>query len=130
MTNLMRGEVDFPEGGDGVVLRLSNTDLAGLRKVYGKNWFDEVMNGLQAFDMDVIGTVLKVAPKKDGVQMSVDVLTLSAVPVITLTGKVIDALFLALHGVAFGTFMIDRAKELTRNAADRPPSSPEDTSTI
>ncbi len=127
MTNQMRGEVDFPEGGEGVVLRLSNADLAALRKFYGKSWFDEVMNGLQVFDMDVIASVLKVAPKKGGDQHSVDLLSLS-VPVIVLTGKVTDALFLALHGVTFGTFMIDRAKEIARSAADRPPSSPDDTS--
>lgn len=121
MTNPMRGEVPFPAGGEGCVLRLTNADLAGLQGVYGPDWFDKVRDGLGRYDFEITGTILKVAPKVAGTPRPVDFMALTQ-PVVEVVHSCMDALFMAIHGRTFEDYMADVAKKMVE--ASGPQSGP------
>lgn len=129
MTNKMRGEVEFSEAGDGVVLRLTNADLAGLQTVLGDEWFGKIFSASDKFDFKILTSILKVAPKKDNAQFPVDPNTLS-MPLVDIWKKIVDALFLAVHGVTFMEHLEKIAGKMSEEQDKVPPKSPDVSSSI
>lgn len=124
----MRGEIPFPEAGEGIVLRFRNPDCDLLQKKFGDSWFLDALPKCNRFDMEFLRECVKVGAKKDGKKAEIDFDSLD-IPLSTISEHVIDALFLAMHGRTFNdqlTFL-DNMKHLNAKESEGNESSPENT---
>lgn len=96
----MRGEVPFPQAGEGVVLRFTNPDCDKLQGKFGENWFADVVPRLNRFDTTYIKECVAVGGKKDGKPFAIKYDELDC-PMIEIVDAVLDGLFLAMHGRTF-----------------------------
>lgn len=128
-----RGETPFEEAGEGVVLSFSNADLKKLQAECGKKVCVEAQERLNDHDMDLLDAMLKHGAKKDGKPFKVTVSDLDNVPVSEVSIKVLDALYVSLHGETFQAHIerINEAFAAMREAGEEFPSlmSPEMPST-
>ncbi|BCH33121.1 hypothetical protein MesoLjLc_50510 [Mesorhizobium sp. L-8-10] len=96
----MRGELPFPEAGEGVVLRFTNPDCDHLHKKFGDQWFGDAVARCNRADMTYLRECVAVGGKKDGKGHRIAFDELDC-PVFVICEKVLDALFLAMHGRTF-----------------------------
>lgn len=96
----MRGELPFPEAGEGIVLRFRNPDCEHLQKMFGENWFMDSIPRCNRFDMAYLRECITVGAKKDGKKVKVDFDELDC-PVGRMAEVVLDSLFLAMQGRTF-----------------------------
>lgn len=106
MTNPLRGEVDFPEGGDGVVLRCRPGDLASLETalagkipVEGQRVsLHDIYSAINGFSaVAIIASVQAFAKKADGsaAKINVDAVDLTMAQI---ANRCLDAISLGVHG--------------------------------
>ncbi|RWD00168.1 MAG: hypothetical protein EOS58_30780 [Mesorhizobium sp.] len=96
----IRGEVPFPQAGEGVYLRFSNPDCDQLQGKFGENWFADAVPRLNRVDTLYLRNCLAFGGKKDGKPFRIDYDTLDC-PIGDMLDAVLDALFLAVHGRKF-----------------------------
>ncbi len=99
-TESMRGELPFPEAGEGVVLRFNNQDCSLLQKDLGDNWFADAFARLNRSDVVFIKLGYELGCKLDGkpARLKFDDNNL---PLADLSNKILDALYLAVVGRTF-----------------------------
>jgi hypothetical protein len=103
--NRLRGEKPFPELGEGVVLRFTNSDCMALQQKFGANWFTGAVARADAFDLDFLFYAIEKGAKKDGKPFKVSPTAMDEMPMVIIPPIVLDALFLAVHGKTFAEFV-------------------------
>lgn len=96
----MRGELPFPAAGEGTVLRFTNPDCDKLQKEFGDNWFADVVQRCNRFDVVFLRKCIEIGAKKDGKTVNAAYDDLDC-PMVEIAQSVLDALFLAMHGRTF-----------------------------
>lgn len=96
----MRGDVPFPQAGEGVYLRFTNPDCDQLQGKFGDNWFADVVPRLNRIDTAYLRECIAFGGKKDGKPFRIKYDELDC-PMIEIIDTVLDALFLAVHGRKF-----------------------------
>jgi hypothetical protein len=96
----MRGELPFPDAGEGIVLRFTNPDCAFLQQKFQDNWFQDALTRCNRTDIEFIRVCFEVGAKKNGVKAGVKFDDLD-IPIATISQAVLDALFLAVLGRTF-----------------------------
>lgn len=120
----------MPEAGDGFVLRLTNRDHKELQAEHGKKWMTEFTQDMMygANDVTMLEAIARKAAKNSSgepVQLPED--AFDKMTVIDFGKRVMDALYLSVHGMGFEEFLIDIAKkqaEAAEEGKDPPGSSP------
>ncbi|CDX26643.1 hypothetical protein MPL3356_60478 [Mesorhizobium plurifarium] len=96
----LRGQVPFPDGGEGVYLRFTNPDLDNLQAKFGDNYFADCVPRLNRFDPKFMRECIAFGGKKDGKPFRIAYDDLDCPQVVT-ANAILDALFLAMHGRTF-----------------------------
>lgn len=111
-----RGEVDFSEAGDGIVLRFRNSDLKRIESKFGTAFFNELMdNALRGtISVEAMEFYLEHGAKKDGKPVKVDADKLDELPVHTVYDKILDGLCLAMRGTTLKE-VIEKSIEAFKN---------------
>lgn len=113
---LTRGEIPFPEAGEGIVLRFTNSDLSAIQKQFGPEWFNETFARLNRTDVDFIKFCYERGCKTfDGKYANLK-FDNSPVPVAALSNPILDGLFMAVLGRTFDEHlkMMEKKAELAR----------------
>lgn len=96
----LRGELPFPAGGEGVVLRFTIADCDQLQAKFGDNWFGDSVPRLNRFDQKYMRECIAFGGKKDGKPFRIAFDDLD-IPTVDIANAILDALFLAMHGRTF-----------------------------
>lgn len=96
----IRGEVPFPQAGEGVVLRFTNPDCNHLQKKFGDMWFADAIARANRFDMEFLKECVTVGAKFEGKPKIIAFDSLDCT-LVDVAEAVIDGLFLAMHGRTF-----------------------------
>lgn len=128
-----RGETPFSEAGDGVVLCFTNANLKILQAKLGKQWMPIFSQDLVSgdIDLDLIEDLVKAGAKKDRKEFEVPQDVLDGMIIAELTNRVLDALYVAVHGQTFKEYIDETAeamKEAAAKGAIPPRPSPDTTS--
>ncbi|AMX93615.1 MULTISPECIES: hypothetical protein [Mesorhizobium] len=99
-TPRMRADLPFPQAGEGVYFRFTNTDCDHLQGKFGDNWFADVVPRLNRFDTTYIRECVAIGGKKDGKSIRIKYDELDC-PMIELVQTILDALFISMHGRKF-----------------------------
>lgn len=129
MVDRLRAEVPFPAAGEGIALKFSNSGCAELQKRYGADWFTSAHNRLNNFDPDFIRACVEIGAVKDKKPVKVDFDSLD-VPMMQIAETVLDALYVCVHGMTFGDYLIElskRAEALESSGNPTTESSPGNT---
>ncbi|TJW14464.1 MAG: hypothetical protein E5W82_10840 [Mesorhizobium sp.] len=96
----IRGEISFPQAGEGVFIRFTNTDCDNLQGKFGENWFADAVARLNRVDTTFLRECVAFGGKKDGKPFRIKYDELDC-PMVEILDAVLDALFLAVHGRKF-----------------------------
>lgn len=102
-------DLTFPEAGDGVALRLRFSDLKVLRDTFGADYFGSAASRCDQLDTDFIAKVLEVGGRQNGQRKPIDLASLEDLPLATIAGKALDALYLVTFGRTFEDELRHRA---------------------
>lgn len=119
-TAAMRGELPFPEAGEGIVLRFNNMDCDLLQKELGDNWFADAFARLNRSDMTYIKLGYELGCKLDGKPARLKFAE-NDVPLAEVSNKILDALYLAVVGRTFEAhleFLESKRATLLADAGD------------
>jgi hypothetical protein len=120
MTNAsgrLRGQVAVPEAGDGVYLHFKAADLLAMQLQFGDDWMMTAHDRLNKFDMIFLMGCLKHGGKKEGESFKIELDEVEG-PIKDLVQKVLDCLFLSMHGKTHIEYMDDFYKQVA-DAADK-----------
>jgi hypothetical protein len=92
LANGSRGEIDFPQAGEGAVLRFTVDSLERLESKYGAEYLDIVLLGLHRAQVGVFKAVFDVALQNGASEFPFE----SALE--ALQRPIIDALYLTVYG--------------------------------
>lgn len=114
--------IQFPEAGEGVELFFRNRDKLSLQNTFGDEWFLGAADRLQRFDMAFVEECLRVGGKKDGKPHKIDLDDLDSVIMAVIAQRVLDALYLSMHGKTFEDhvkWIIELAETEAKAAEDK-----------
>ena len=121
----MRGELPFPDAGEGIVLRFTNPDCAAIQKRFGPDWFQDALTRCNRTDIEYIEYCFELGAKKDGKPARLKFAEVD-VPLSTISQAILDSLFLAVMGRTFEDhlqFMEEkRLGEVTKTEDDADPN--------
>jgi hypothetical protein len=104
-----RGEVDFPEAGEGVILRFTNADLARIEDQFEGDYYndfvDQAVNGRMKASTIVL--LVSYGAKKDGKPYKVPDEILDDMAINDVGDLILDALSVAKRGKTFRELMED-----------------------
>lgn len=109
MGDRLRVEVPFPPAGEGIALKFNNSACAELQKRFGPEWFTAAHTRLNNFDPDFIKACVEIGAVKDGKRVKVDFDEID-VPLMQIAEPVLDALYVSVHGMTFGEYLIEIGK--------------------
>lgn len=127
-----RGEVAYPEAGDGIVLRFTNRDLKELQVEFdNKRWMQNFYNDMMQGDNDLVMLEIlarKAVKGKDGKPKKLPEDAFDKLTVKQFGLRVMDALTVSVHGQTFEEFMEEQArliKEAAENGETPPAKTPD-----
>ena len=119
----VRGEIPFPEAGEGVIIRFTNNDIVELQTLLGDDIIQNAAIRAANFDIRFIAECAKRGVIKKG--MVVPQKDYDHVPLEDLGAKIVDGLWVAAFGRTYEDQIrwatIERAR---RDADESPPESP------
>jgi hypothetical protein len=129
--------VQLPEAGEGVELIFRATDIVRIQENIGSHFVIDAFDAFERFDTNFIKTLLDAGVKKLGQPTTVDIdkLIPEKMTMVELTTRVMDGLFLCLHGRTFEehvAYAVQRQKELKDRAEadENPPTTRKDSSAV
>lgn len=117
----LRGETPFPEGGNGVSLKFINSKQAELQALFGDQWFTGAFDRISKIDVVFIFACIKAGAHKDGKPFVINIDSIGA-PINEVAPKVLDALYISVHGQTFTEFAAEfvKAREAERLNGELP----------
>lgn len=122
-----RGEVDFKEAGDGVILRFTNRDLKELQAEFDdKRWMTAMIQDMMKGDNDIVmlDKLARKGAKKDGKSFELPEEAFDKMTVLTFAKKVMDGLMQSVHGKTFEEWlegMMAKQREAEESGEEVPP---------
>lgn len=126
-----RGETNFPEAGEGVVLRFRNSDLKLIEKREGDAFFNEFLDKCLGgrVGIETLEFYVGHGAKKDGQPFKVSESALDDIPVHDLAELVLDALCVSVKGMKAKAYVEEAFKAFQEGPQGPLPTSPETIST-
>lgn len=126
--------VPFEEAGEGVTLLFNFKDCKTLQNHLGDGWFNGAPERIDRYDTEWIERYLLVGGKKDGKAHPIKLEELENVTMAEIATKILDALFLSVHGLGFADYQIKIMKAIADAQAkgetlENPPNDPKTSST-
>jgi hypothetical protein len=126
-----RGETPFGEVGDGVVLCFTNRDLKVVQADVGKDFLAVFTRDALSGELDVtlLEKIAFMGVKKDRAHHKLEDGAFDNITIADLVAKVLDALYISVHGDNFKDYMNKTAKAFEEAAAagNIPPNPNPDT---
>lgn len=128
-----RGETPFEEGGDGVVLFFTNTDLKKIEAKFGKDWFDDFLAKAQTSmpSIEDMEWLIALGAKKDRKPVEVPADRFDEIPLIYLGNKILDAFCQSMKGMDLKAYLaaaFEAYVDATKDGSIPSPQSPDTTS--
>jgi len=128
-----RGEIDFKEAGEGIVIRFRNSDLKRIESERGASFFKDVVQAILdgVASMSMLDLYLTHGVKKDGKPYQIPEDVLDEIPVHRVWDVLIDGLCMSMKGTTLKEHMEKAAEaflEAQRNDELPPRADPQSTS--
>jgi hypothetical protein len=117
----LRGEIPFPQAGEGVTLRFTNSIMLTLQDKLGADFVSEAYPRVAKHDLMFIATCVNMAIHKDGKPAALRFADLDHIPIEDIESIVLDGIFLAVFGRTFEGQLEYARVMAARGGADAPP---------
>lgn len=121
----IRGEIPFPQAGEGVTLRFTNPVILTLQGKLGDDFIASAFERISKFDTRFVAECVNAAIHKDGKPGVMRFTDLDHVPIDEIGLVVLDGIYLAVFGRRFEEQLeYARIMRARRDGDEGPPESP------